>query len=247
MTRHYPDLGSASDWLKQISHVVWPIRSHIISVEFLRSFLRRHFAGKPVVVSQSVGCFLRLLNCHAGYPYLGTASNNWRAICKEIPCQKGNELSNEALQLRCGRNDCKQGILTSQAKGHCFLWLKITRFLTVQLYMKLLNHSDNIHCENLFFSSLCLVPEKFDVKSWVWEDLLSKQENDCKKCALPTQFTTDGDSIFCLCFAKWRKCFSSKKLSLHRRCNLTTVSKVSKAVPISLSWKRILELFCRKT
>ena len=229
MTRHYPDLGSASDWLKQISHVVWPIRSHIISVEFLRSFLRRHFTGKPVVVSQSVSCFLRLLNCHAGYPYLGTASNNWRAICKEIPCQKGNELSNEALQ------------------GHCFLWLKITRFLTVQLYMKLLNHSDNIHCENLFFSSLCLVLEKFDVKSWVWEHLLSKQENDCKKCALPTQFTTDGDSIFCLCFAKWRKCFSSKKLSLHRRCNLTTVSKVSKAVPISLSWKRILELFCRKT
>ena len=27
MTRHYPDLGSASDWLKQISHVVRPIRS----------------------------------------------------------------------------------------------------------------------------------------------------------------------------------------------------------------------------
>ena len=89
MTRHYPDLGSASDWLKQISHVVWPIRSHIISVEFLHSFLRRHFTGKPVVVSQSVSCFLRLLNCHAGYPYLGTASNNnWRAICKEIPSKK---------------------------------------------------------------------------------------------------------------------------------------------------------------
>ena len=42
------------------------------------------------------------------------------------PLQKGNELFNEALQLRCGRNDCKQGILVSQAKGHCFLWLKIT-------------------------------------------------------------------------------------------------------------------------
>ena len=53
----------------------------------------------------------------------------------EVPCQKGNELSNEALQLRCGRNDCKQGILVSQAKGHCFLWLKITWFLNVQLYM----------------------------------------------------------------------------------------------------------------
>ena len=27
MTRHYPDLGSASNWLKQISHAARPIRS----------------------------------------------------------------------------------------------------------------------------------------------------------------------------------------------------------------------------
>ena len=26
MTRHHPDLGSASDWFKQISHAVRPIR-----------------------------------------------------------------------------------------------------------------------------------------------------------------------------------------------------------------------------
>ena len=26
MTRHYPDLGSASDWLNQISHAARPIR-----------------------------------------------------------------------------------------------------------------------------------------------------------------------------------------------------------------------------
>ena len=31
-------------------------------MEFLRSFLRRHLAGKPVVASPNVGCFLRLLN-----------------------------------------------------------------------------------------------------------------------------------------------------------------------------------------
>ena len=29
-------------------------------MEFLRSFLRRHFAGKLVVASRNVGCFLRL-------------------------------------------------------------------------------------------------------------------------------------------------------------------------------------------
>ena len=27
MTRHYPDLGSASDWLKQMSHAARPSRS----------------------------------------------------------------------------------------------------------------------------------------------------------------------------------------------------------------------------
>ena len=27
MMRHYPDLVSASDWLNQISHVAWPVRS----------------------------------------------------------------------------------------------------------------------------------------------------------------------------------------------------------------------------
>ena len=30
-------------------------------MEFLYSFLRRHFAGKPVMASRNVGCFLRLL------------------------------------------------------------------------------------------------------------------------------------------------------------------------------------------
>ena len=33
----------------------------IISVEFLHSFLRCHLAGKPVVASPNVGCFLKLL------------------------------------------------------------------------------------------------------------------------------------------------------------------------------------------
>ena len=32
----------------------------VISMEFLRSFLRRHFGGKPVLALRNVGCFLRL-------------------------------------------------------------------------------------------------------------------------------------------------------------------------------------------
>ena len=34
MTRHYPNLGSASDWLKQISHVAWPISASLRSKRF---------------------------------------------------------------------------------------------------------------------------------------------------------------------------------------------------------------------
>ena len=33
---------------------------HVISMEFLRSFLRRHLVGKPVLSSPNVGCVLRL-------------------------------------------------------------------------------------------------------------------------------------------------------------------------------------------
>ena len=69
MTRHYPDLGSASDWLNQISHAARPIKSttqiwvvtrHQYGDFLLRSFLRCRYAGKPVVASQNVGSFLRL-------------------------------------------------------------------------------------------------------------------------------------------------------------------------------------------
>ena len=38
-------------------------------MEFLRSFLRRHLAGKPVVATPNVGCFLRL-------------EHTWRFHCK---------------------------------------------------------------------------------------------------------------------------------------------------------------------
>ena len=48
-----------------IGRAAWEIYTtqiwRVISMEFLRSFLRRHLAGKPVVASPNVGCFLRLL------------------------------------------------------------------------------------------------------------------------------------------------------------------------------------------
>ena len=48
MTRHYPDLGSASDWLCRVGNLFQPTS---------------HLAGKPLVATQNVCCFLRLLLC----------------------------------------------------------------------------------------------------------------------------------------------------------------------------------------
>ena len=54
MTYHYPDLGTASDWMKQNFK---PIRSTTqirVSLEYLRSFLRSHFAWKTLVASRNI-------------------------------------------------------------------------------------------------------------------------------------------------------------------------------------------------
>ena len=48
MTRHYPDLGSASDWLNQISHVARPIR---ITTQIW--VMTRHRYGISALVSQT--------------------------------------------------------------------------------------------------------------------------------------------------------------------------------------------------
>ena len=44
----------------------------VIAMEFLRSLLRRNFAGKPMIASRNVGCFLRLTlpTIHLVYPRL---------------------------------------------------------------------------------------------------------------------------------------------------------------------------------
>ena len=50
MTRHYSDLGSASDWLKQISHEARPIRS---STQIW--VVTRHQYGISALISQTLG------------------------------------------------------------------------------------------------------------------------------------------------------------------------------------------------
>ena len=51
-------------------------------MEFLRSFLKRHLAGKPLVASPNVGCFLNLL------PNLGVHKKNEKQI---LPCESTAE------------------------------------------------------------------------------------------------------------------------------------------------------------
>ena len=63
MTRHYADLGGASDYLKQLDQSEkLPISRwwRVIIMEF-SAFLRRHFAVKLVAELWNVGCSLRLL------------------------------------------------------------------------------------------------------------------------------------------------------------------------------------------
>ena len=68
MTRHYLDLVSAPDWLKQISHEARPIRSttqiwvvtrHQYGISAIVS--QTSFRGKTVVASPNVGYYLKLI------------------------------------------------------------------------------------------------------------------------------------------------------------------------------------------
>ena len=72
MTFHYPDLGSAFDWVKEISLVappientgqIWVVTHHQYGIS-PGLFLRSHFAGKLLVVPRNVSSFLRLVNLY---------------------------------------------------------------------------------------------------------------------------------------------------------------------------------------
>ena len=67
ITRHYPDLGIASNWSKQNFHAarqirstsqIWVVTHHQYGISALVP-KTLYLAGKPVVTSRNVGCFLR--------------------------------------------------------------------------------------------------------------------------------------------------------------------------------------------
>ena len=70
MTRHYPDLGSASDWSCRGGKLLQPIKSttqirpvtrHQCGIS-IQSFLKRHFARKPVMASRMSAVFSDYVN-----------------------------------------------------------------------------------------------------------------------------------------------------------------------------------------
>ena len=67
MTRHYPDLGSASDWSYRVGNSIQPIRSTTLIWEVTRQqygisalVSQTSFGGETSGSAPNVGCFLRL-------------------------------------------------------------------------------------------------------------------------------------------------------------------------------------------
>ena len=63
----WSEFPSWHDQSEALTYLLRSVKWRVISMEFLRSFLRRHFAGKPFVASRKVGCFLRLICSPIGF------------------------------------------------------------------------------------------------------------------------------------------------------------------------------------
>ena len=61
-------------------------------MEFLKSFLRRYFAGKPVVASRNVGCFLRLAFLLLPFALF---------VARILPCNQSDSIDFIFLTLQC--------------------------------------------------------------------------------------------------------------------------------------------------
>ena len=83
MTRHYPDLGSSSDWSCRVGNLFQPFRSTtqiwVVTRHQYRNFCAR-LAGKPVVASPNVGRFsgyYMIALCNVAY----NSRLWWRVLC----------------------------------------------------------------------------------------------------------------------------------------------------------------------
>ena len=67
---------------------IWVVTASTVLMEFLRSFVRRHFAGKPVEASRNVGCFSE-----------ARAKHDWWLLVTAFICNQGNRLLSMSASL----------------------------------------------------------------------------------------------------------------------------------------------------
>ena len=79
-SEHFATPPLVSPRKEQISHAASPIRS---LSQIWVSFLRRHFAWKPVVVSRNVGCFLKLLLNISFTTWASDGYHTWMIHCSD--------------------------------------------------------------------------------------------------------------------------------------------------------------------
>ena len=133
MTRHYPDLGGVSDWLKRISRAARQIRSipqiRVVTRHEYRIFPivpeRRHFAGKPVIASRVSAVFSRYepnpLNCELRTFMRYMVLSLWLiGYCKAAK-EKDNKI-NENCETAIKTNDIRKLQNLKFKKGKSVCW-----------------------------------------------------------------------------------------------------------------------------
>ena len=86
-------------------------------MEFLSSFLRRHFAGKPVVELRNVGCFLKIIFSLFGYHLHVWQFQHLTQLFSEILLVKG---VHDWIHCRVGNQHQKNDLLDGAFKGTGF-------------------------------------------------------------------------------------------------------------------------------
>ena len=78
---------------------------HIISMEFLHSFLRCHFAGNLLVALQNVSCFVRLLNSNFKMSSHALKFQMWNLCCSNVTSMQQAQVDMHEFDIS-GKLEC---------------------------------------------------------------------------------------------------------------------------------------------
>ena len=106
MTRHYQDLGSASDWSYSVGNLIQPNVQHVIGISALVSPMS--FNGKPGVTSPNVGCFLRL----GAIENVFTKKKNGKITLPYANEKQPNHANWESIKQKCKKNRLARSLVT---------------------------------------------------------------------------------------------------------------------------------------